>query len=161
MQAVVQLRGEVNQNRGVTDTLEMLNLGRVNHATLVPETDTYRGMITKVNDWVAYGEPSAETVALVLRRRGEPAEGDASSERASGPVDDEWVADETDYDDVETLAEALLDEETTLREQGLSPTIRLHPPRGGHDGVKHPVKEGGQLGKHDPDGIDDLLEAMR
>ena len=151
--AIVQLRGEVNQSQAVEDTLEMLNLGRVNHATLVPETPEYRGMITKVNDWVAFGEPSAEVVATLVARRGEPAEGSAE-------IDDEWVAENTDYDDVEALATALVDEETTLKEQGLSPTLRLHPPRGGHDGIKHPVKEGGQLGDHD-DGIDELLEAMR
>ena len=152
-QAIVQLRGEVNQSQAVRDTLEMLNLGQVNHATLVPETPEYRGMITKVNDWVAFGEPSVEVVAELLGRRGEPIEGSAE-------IDDEWVAENTDYDDVEALATALVDEETTLQKQGLSPTLRLHPPRGGHDGIKHPVKEGGELGDHD-DGIDELLEAMR
>jgi len=154
MRALVQLRGEVNQAGAVEDTLEMLNLGRVNHATFVPETDAYAGMVTKVNDWVAHGEPSAETVATVLRRRGEPAEGDAD-------LTDEYVAEHTDYDDADALAEALVAEETTLQEQGLSPTLRLHPPRGGHGGIKHPTREGGQLGKHDTAGIDDLLEAMR
>ncbi len=65
-------------------------------------------------------------------------------------MDDEWVAEHTDYDDISGLAFALLSEETTLREQGLSPTLRLHPPRGGHDGVKHPVKEGGSSGNTTP-----------
>ena len=51
--------------------------------------------------------------------------------------------------------------ESILREAGLSPTLRLHPPRGGHDGVKHPVIEGGELGRHSTDDIDSLLEAMR
>ena len=37
MKAVVQVRGEVNMNGDIRDTLDMLNLGRVNHATLVPE----------------------------------------------------------------------------------------------------------------------------
>ncbi|SNR48117.1 50S ribosomal protein L30 [Halorubrum vacuolatum] len=154
MQAIVQLRGEVNVNYEVTDTLDMLNIGRVNHATLVPETDSYRGMITKVNDLVAFGEPSAETVALLISRRGEPLEGAAD-------IDDEWVSEHTDYDDVDALAAALVDEETTLREQGLSPTLRLHAPRGGHDGIKHPVVEGGELGRHTTEEIDALLEAMR
>jgi large subunit ribosomal protein L30 len=154
MKALVQLRGEVDMSQSVRDTMSMLNLGRVNHATLVPETDAYVGMITKVNDFVAHGEPSAETVALLLERRADPAEGDAD-------VDDEWVAANTDYDDVASLAEALVAEETTLQAQGLSPTIRLHPPRGGHDGIKQPVTTGGQLGVHESDSIDDLLEAMR
>ena len=154
MQAIVQLRGDVNLDHGVEDTLDMLNVGRVNHATFVPETDSYRGMITKVNDVVAFGEPSVEAVARTIALRGEPLEGSAD-------VDDEWIDDNTDYADLEALAEALVDEETTLREQGLSPTLRLHAPRGGHEGIKHPVIEGGELGKHTTEEIDSLLEAMR
>ena len=154
MKAIVQLRGEVNQSGAVRDTLGMLNLHRVNHATLIPETDTYDGMVTKVNDWVAHGEPSVETVELLLETRAEPAEGDAD-------IDDEWVAEHTGYESVAALAEALLSEETTLKAEGLAPTLRLHPPRGGHDGIKHSAKEGGQLGKHTTEEIDTLLEAMR
>jgi large subunit ribosomal protein L30 len=154
MKALVQIRGEVNISGDVQDTLNMLNLHAVNQCTLVPETDTYRGMITKVNDYVAHGEPSADVVATLIRRRGEP-------ETGSADVDDEWVADNTDYADVDALAAALIDEETTLREQGLAPSIRLHPPRGGHDGVKHPTVESGQLGQHSTEEIDRLLEAMR
>jgi len=154
MKALVQLRGEVNQSEAVEDTLSMLNLGRVNHATLVPDTEAYRGMVTKVNDWVAHGEPSEDVVATLLGQRAEPAEGDAD-------VDDEWVDEHTGYDDVDALAAALVAEETTLQEAGLSPALRLHPPRGGHDGIKHPTIEGGQLGKHGTEEIDALLEAMR
>jgi len=154
MQAIVQLRGDVNLDYGVEDTLDMLNVGRVNHATFVPETDSYRGMITKVNDVIAFGEPSVESVARTIARRGEPLE-------TSGDIDDEWIDDNTDYSDIEALAEALVDEETTLRKQGLSPTLRLHAPRGGHEGIKHPVIEGGQLGEHTTEEIDGLLEAMR
>jgi large subunit ribosomal protein L30 len=154
MKALVQLRGEVNINGDTRDTLDMLNLGRVNHATLVPEEPAYEGMIAKVNDYVAHGEPSQETVELLIERRGEPKEGEAD-------IDDEWVADNTDYDSVSALAEALVDEETTLQDAGLSPTLRLHPPRGGHDGVKQPVSTGGQLGVHDTEDLDSLLEAMR
>jgi len=154
MRALVQLRGEVNQGQGVRDTLEMLNLHRVNHATLIPETETYDGMVSKVNDWVAHGEPSTEVIETLVRRRAEPAEGD-------GEIDDDWVAEHTDYDDVAALAEALMNEETKLQDEGLSPTLRLHPPRGGHDGIKHPIKEGGVLGKQSTEEIDTLLEAMR
>jgi large subunit ribosomal protein L30 len=154
MKAVVQLRGEVDMTGETQDTLEMLNIHRVNHCALVPDTDAYRGMITKVNDYTAYGEPSQEVLETLIQKRGEPLEG-------SEEIDDEWVGDETDYDDVSDLATALLNDETTLREQGLAPVLRLHPPRGGHDGLKHPTMEGGQLGKHDTEQIDALLEAMR
>ena len=154
MQAIVQLRGEVNMSQDVRDTLTMLNINRVNHATFVPETDTYRGMITKVNDYVAHGTPSVDVVETLIRTRAEPEEGSAD-------VTDEWVSENTDFEDIESLAQAVYDEETTLREQGLSPVLRLHPARGGHRGQKHVTKEGGQLGKHETEQIDELLEAMR
>ncbi len=154
MRALVQIRGDVNMDTDIHDTLKMLNIHHVNHCTFVPDTDAYNGMVSKVNDFVAFGEPSQETVELLLESRAEPAEGDAD-------VDDEWVDENTEYDDIAGLAWALISEETTLQEQGLSPTLRLHPPRGGHDGIKHPTKEGGELGRHDTEGIDTLLEAMR
>ncbi len=160
-QTVVQLRGEVNLDQDVCDTLEMLNLSRVNHATVVPETDTYRGMITKVNDVVAFGEPSVETLATLLRRRGAPTTADEDGTQDEVGIDDEWVGWNTNYDSVEDLAEALIAEETTLKDANLAPTLRLHPPRGGHDGIKHPVTEGGELRKHSTDEMDALLEAMR
>ncbi|AHG04477.1 50S ribosomal protein L30 [Halobacterium sp. DL1] len=154
MRAVVQVRGDVNMSGDVVDTLEMLNIHSVNHCALVPETETYDGMVAKVNDFVAFGEPSHDVLASLLSRRGEPLEGSADT-------DDEWVAENTDYDDVDDLARALLDEETTLREAGFAPALRLHPPRGGHDGIKQPVSDGGQLGKHTTEEIDDLLTDMR
>jgi large subunit ribosomal protein L30 len=154
MQAVVQVRGDVNMSQDVHDTLQMLNIHSVNHCALVPETDTYSGMVAKVNDYVAFGEPSADVLATLIDARAEPAEGSAD-------VDDEWVAEHTEYDDVTDLADALLDEETTLAEAGLAPVLRLHPPRGGHEGIKNPVSDGGQLGKHTTEEIDSLLTEMR
>lgn len=154
MQAVIQLRGDIDMSQDVQDTLSMLHLHKQNHCTLVPETESYRGMIHKVHDQVAYGEPSVETLALLLRRRADPESGE-------GDIDDAWVAENTDYADLDALAAALHDEETTLQEQGLSPVLRLHPPRGGHAGIKQQATEGGQIGNHTTEQIDALLEAMR
>ncbi|AKH98245.1 50S ribosomal protein L30 [Halanaeroarchaeum sulfurireducens] len=155
MQAVVQLRGEVDMSAAVEDTLDMLNIHGVNHCALIPERDTYRGMITKVVDYVAVGEPSEDVLVTLLEGRAEPKAG------RSADVDEEWVAENTDYDDFAALADALLNEETTLDEQGLSPTLRLHPPRGGHEGIKQPATTSGQLGTHTTEEIDELLTAMR
>ncbi len=155
MKAIVQVRGEVNRNQDIQDTLSMLNIHSVNHCTLVPETDAYEGMISKVNDYVAVGEPDVDVLETLLAKRAEPLEGKQAD------VDEEWLEENTEYDDFGALADALLDEETTLRDVGLSPTLRLHPPRGGHDGIKKPTLEGGQLGKHTTEQINDLLESMR
>ncbi len=72
MKAIVQLRGEVNITSRIRDTLKMLNLHHVNHCTLIPETDSYRGMIIKVHDYVAYGKPSLPILEKIISRRAEP-----------------------------------------------------------------------------------------
>ncbi len=129
MKAVVQIRGEVNMNQDVRDTLSMLNIHNVNHCTLVPETDTYRGMVTKVNDYVAYGEPERG------RRRDAPVEARASRSKARTTVDDEWVAENTDYDDIAALAEALVDEETHAPRAG--PLAGAPPPPAARRSRRH------------------------
>ena len=111
-------------------------------------------MITKVHDYVAYGEPSLSVLEKIISRRAEPLKGAAT-------IDDAWISNNTEYDSLAHLTQALISEETTLRSQGLSPVLRLHPPRGGHRGIKHPTKEGGQLGKHTTEEIDQLLNSMR
>jgi large subunit ribosomal protein L30 len=148
---IVRVRGDADTPSDVDDTLDMLNLGQVNAFTVVPEDDTYTGMVQKVNDYVAYGQPDAATVAVLLENRGETVEG--------GEVDDAFASDRG-YDGVAELAEAVVEGETTLREEGVDPTVRLHPPRKGHDGIKQSYKQGGVLGNHGDD-IDELLRRMR
>ncbi|WP_293027639.1 uL30 family ribosomal protein, partial [Natronococcus sp.] len=92
MRAVVQVRGEVNRKTDIQDTLEMLNIHSVNHCALVPETDTYDGMVAKVNDYVAIGEPDQDVLETVLAKRAEPLEG------RQADVDEEWLAENTEYD---------------------------------------------------------------
>jgi len=148
---IVRIRGDADTPGDVGDTFDMLNLSQTNAFTVVPDEDTYRGMVQKVNDYVAYGEPDVATVALLLEERGETLE--------DGDVDEEFAA-EQGYDSVKDLAEAVVSGETTLRDAGVDPTLRLHPPRKGHDGIKHSYKQGGVLGNHG-DSIDELLRRMR
>jgi large subunit ribosomal protein L30 len=148
---IVRIRGGADTPGDVEDTLDMLNIGQVNAFTVVAEDDTYTGMVQKVNDYVAYGQPDASTLATLLENRGETLEG--------GDVDDAYASGRG-YEDVAGLAEAVVDGETTLREEGVNPTVRLHPPRKGHDGIKQSYKQGGVLGNHG-DGIDELLRRMR
>jgi large subunit ribosomal protein L30 len=150
--AVVRLRGEADLPGDVEDTLDMLNLPSVNSFTVVPDEPSYTGMLQKVHDVVAYGEADAATVATLLRRRATTDDGE--------DVTDDLVDDRTDYEDIDALAAALVAGETTLRDAGIAPAIGLHPPRGGHGGIKATVQQGGVVGDHGDD-IDDLLGRMR
>ncbi|MFB6282386.1 MAG: 50S ribosomal protein L30 [Halobacteria archaeon] len=150
--AIVQVRSTVDMDTEIEDTLEMLNLGGVNNLTVIPEEPSYTGMVKKVNDYVAFGEPDSDTLELVLGRRGETLEEEELTE--------EYVEEETEYGSISELAEAVLSGETTLKEAGVSPTVRLHPPRKGHGGAKTPKTEGGVLGNHEEE-IDELIKSMR
>ena len=52
---VIRARSDRGVTKKIRDTMTMLNLTRVNHAVLVPKTDSYDGMLQKVKDYVTWG----------------------------------------------------------------------------------------------------------
>jgi len=151
MYAVIRLRGGVNTKPDIKDTLSMLHLDRINHCVVVREDEHYRGMIQVVKDFVAWGQVDADLVAMLLEKRG----------RLSGNrrLSDSVVSQVTPYRSIKELAAAVTSGAASLRDYGIKPVFRLHPPRKGHDGIKKSVKEGGELGYHDT--IADLIVKMR
>lgn len=151
MYAVVRIRGRTGIKKNIADTLDMLNLTRISHAVVIPETPDYKGMLQKAKDYITWGEISEETMKKLVEERG----------RLTGNrrVTDEYVKENTDYDTVDDLAVAILNGETTLKENGLKPIFRLNPPRKGYKGTKKPYTEGGSLG-YRSENINDLVERM-
>jgi len=151
MYAIVRLRGGVNTRQEIKDTLSMLHLDRINHCVVVREDEHYRGMIQKVKDFVAWGKIDADCLEMLLERRG----------RLSGNrrLSDVVVRDISSYGSLKELAQATSSGTVNLKEFGIKPVFRLHPPRKGHRGTKKTVKEGGELGYHDS--IQDLITKMR
>jgi large subunit ribosomal protein L30 len=134
--------------------MAMLNLTRVNHAVLLPETASYSGMLHKVKDFVTWGEVDAGTISTLLAERGRMI-GDK-------PVTDTAVKSGSDYSTIGALAKAIASGEATLRAvEGLKPVLRLHPPRGakGWGGIKRAYSVGGALGFRGKD-IESLASRM-
>lgn len=153
MYALVRVRGNVNVRGNIQDTLKMLRLHKVNHCVLLADNPHNAGMIQKVKDFVAYGVINADTLAEILANRGR-LEGDVR-------LTDEYVAENTSYDSIKSLAQAVCDGNATLKDvPKLKPVFRLHPPRKGHAGIKRTVQQGGALGNHGED-INKLLKKMR
>ncbi|MDI6888283.1 MAG: 50S ribosomal protein L30 [Methanocellales archaeon] len=153
MYAVIRLRGSVNLSPEVRDTLKMLRLNRANHCTIVDETPNYKGMIQKVKDHVAWGRINADSLALILRKRGE-LEGGA-------PLADEYVKENTKYKSIEEFAKAVCEKKVSLKDvPKLKPVFRLHPPRKGHRGIKKTFQQGGALGFYGEE-INALIKQMR
>jgi large subunit ribosomal protein L30 len=150
--AVIRIRGTVNVRGDIKDTLKMLRLTRANHCVVVPETDSYKGMLQKVKDYVTWGEIDAETMARLLYLRGKLVGGN--------PISESFVREKTDYDSIEDLAKAIVSNEVSMNSiDGLKPVFRLHPPIGGFKKIRRAYSDGGCLGYRGKD-INLLLERM-
>ncbi|MFL2978493.1 MAG: uL30 family ribosomal protein [Candidatus Thalassarchaeaceae archaeon] len=55
---VIRARSDRGVERSIRETMGHLNLTRVNHAVIIPENDTYAGMLQKVKDYVTWGQVS-------------------------------------------------------------------------------------------------------
>jgi len=150
MLAAVRVRGRTGIKGGISDTLDMLRLTRINHAVLVPETPSYLGMLRKAKDYITWGEISQETLEELLEKR--------AMLPGREKVTLEYL-EETGYKSLEELAQALLEEKAQLEELGLKPVFRLHPPRKGYKDIKKAFNEGGTLGYRGED-INHLLKRM-
>ena len=138
---VIRARSDRGVTKKIRDTMLMLNLTRVNHATLIPDTVTYSGMLQKSKDYITWGEVDADTIETLLKERGRMV-GDK-------PVDDDTIKASSDYKTVAAFAKAIAAGDATMKDvDGLKPIFRLHPPRGskGWGGIKRAFTIGGALG---------------
>lgn len=148
---VIRVRGTTGVIQGIADTLDMLRLTRISHATLVEENPSYEGMLQKAKDYVTWGEIDSELLAAIITKRG----------RISGneKVTDEFVAENSDYNNISELAEALINGEVKLADVNIKPVFRLHPPRKGYEDIRLSFREGGSLGYRGEE-IKDLTKRM-
>ncbi|MBI88311.1 MAG: 50S ribosomal protein L30 [Euryarchaeota archaeon] len=151
---VIRVRSDRGVTKKIRDTMGMLNLTRVNHAVLVPETPPYQGMLHKAKDYVTWGEVDAETIATLIKERGRMV-GDK-------PVTDSEVKSNSEHSSIKSLSNSIASGDSTTKEvDGMKPVFRLHPPRGskGWGGIKRPYSVGGALGFRG-DGIGELAARM-
>jgi large subunit ribosomal protein L30 len=150
--AVLRLRGKGDLRHEVKDTLRMLHLTRQNHCSIVPEDETFRGMLRLVKDHVTWGEIEPEVLAKLLLRRGRQV-GDK-------PIDDAFVKGHSKFKSIWDLSQAIAKGEARLLEvRDLRPVVRLPPPRKGYRGIKRGYNDGGDLGYRGK-AINELLQRM-
>ncbi len=149
---VIRVVGTVSVPRDIKETMRLMGLNRVNHAVIVPETDSYKGMLYKIKDFCTFGKADAETIAALLRERGMIA-GDVA-------LTDDYVKEKTEFATIDDLAKAVAADEYKLKDvEGLKHVNRLHPPIGGYEGNKRSVQNGGALGDR-KEKINDLVKRM-
>jgi large subunit ribosomal protein L30 len=147
---VVRVRGTIHAREEVDQTLRLLHLTRPNHATILPEAPSFRGMIHRVQGYVTWGEAEPETVDLLLKERGRTVEGTAVTPESVTAL----PGSKTLPDVARAVAEGGLSNVT-----GLRPLFRLHAPKGGWRSTKKPYSLGGALGYRGR-AINDLVRRM-
>ena len=151
---VVRARSNIKVEHSIRETMDMLNLTRVNHAVIIPENAQYRGMLQKAKDYITWGDADAELVEKMLSGRG----------RLIGdkPISDADVKEGTEFSNIKEFANAIAADEASVKDMPeLKRVFRLHPPRGpkGWGGLKRTYVVGGALGPRGED-ITALVERM-
>jgi large subunit ribosomal protein L30 len=134
---VVRVRGTIHARHDITETLGFLHLTRPNHATVVPELPSMRGMLTAVQGYVTWGEAEPETVELLLKERGETLSGQRLTPESMGDLPAKQ--------DLGQITRAVA-EKGLPSAAGLKPLFRLRAPKGGWRSTKKPYALGGALG---------------
>ena len=148
----IRVRGTVSASMQARETLQMLHLIRNNYGVLVDNRPSFLGMIVSAQDYATYGEPSKESVALLMKERGRLA-GDKK-------LTDEY-AKKIGHKSLEELAEAVFSCRVEYwKLPSVEPFFRLHPPTKGFKGkIKRGYGSGGELG-YRGDKINELLKRM-
>lgn len=150
MFAVIRVRGHSKIKRNALETLEQLQLRRVNHMVLMQENETTKRMLQSVKDYVTWGEVTPDGMKKLL----------LSTARFEGnrAVGEQQLADQF-KSDAAAVAETLLSGKSNLSDFNIKRVMRLHPPRKGWEAIKKSYRAGGSLGYRGQD-INSLIERM-
>ena len=151
--AVIRIHGKTSLKKGIKDTMNMLRLYKKHTCVLVPNTKDNIGMITKIKEYVTWGEVSEPTLKKLLEKRGRLA-----------------LKESLTHDYVKAQLKITLDdfakELFTLKKAikdlpGLKTFFKLSPPRGGFErgGIKTQFASGGAVG-YRKEKINELVERM-
>lgn len=148
----IRIRGQINASRRIEDTLQMLRIDRNNYASLLDDRPDYKGMLQKAKDYITWGEPSEDTIKLILQKRAEVPGGKKLNENKVKKLG---------FESIEALAKALYNCEININKiEGLKPFFRMHPPKKGFKrSVKKPYNSKGELG-YRGEAINELAKRM-
>ncbi len=149
---VVKIRGTVSAQREVRETLDLLHLAHTNHAILIDSRPAYKGMLQRINSYIAYGEPNKELVTAMITKRGRIA-GDKK-------ITDEYLQ-KSGFKSIDELADAIVNCKAQYSKlPDIEPRFKLHPPSKGYKGsTKKGFKAGGEAG-YRGEAINDLVKRM-
>jgi large subunit ribosomal protein L30 len=149
---VVKVRGTISAQKEARETLQFLHLNHTNHAVIIDSRSSYKGMLQRVNSYITWGEPTKETVVMMLQKRGRQA-GDKK-------LTEEFIQ-KVGYKSIDDLAEAIMACKVQYQKiPDVQPLFKLHPPSKGYKGkTKKGFKAGGEAG-YRGEAINELVQRM-
>jgi len=149
--AVIRVRGECEVNRDVEYTMNIMNLTRVNHCSIIPDNEVTKGMLQKTKDFITWGEVDETVLAEMIRIRGRLA-GDKM-------ITDAYLTENSEFKTIEEMAKGIINGYRMKDIEAVKPLFRLHPPKKGYEGIKRSYRNGGALG-YRGEAINDLIKRM-
>lgn len=138
MIAIIRITGMIGISGKTQETLYRLRLRRKYSLVLMKPSPEKLKLLSKIRNQVAYGDIDEETLAELIRKRGQLIGKDKKI-------------------DVKKVVEQLAHKD--LQDLGLKPFFRLHPPRGGIESKKHFGVGKGVLGDNKKE-INNLIRRM-
>jgi large subunit ribosomal protein L30 len=136
-------------------TLNSLRMKSRYNTVLLRDDPSMRGMLQRIKDHVTWAEARKEDIELLLSNRARTTEGLGLTSK--------FVKKKLELAGVNELVSDLQSGKLTLaklREMGIEPRFRLHPPRGGFPkSSKRPFTDSGELGFR-KEGLHGLLKKM-
>ena len=135
----IRIRGKVDVPPDVKKTLDLLKLRRKNTAVILDDDPSIKGMLKKVENWITWGEIDAETLSLLLEKRGR-----LIGDRKIAPK----YLQKLGFNSFKDLANAILNNKIDIKNlPEFKPFFRLHPPKGGFKkSIKKTIGSNGELG---------------
>ncbi|MEM0272024.1 MAG: 50S ribosomal protein L30 [Thermoprotei archaeon] len=149
---IVRIRGSVNVSKEDQETLSRLCLNKRNSLSIFYDTPDIRGMLKKVEKYIAWGELDGATLAMLLEKRGKMrgrVKLDSESLRRLGC--------QSHIDLADAIMQGRLNE---YIKKGLMRSFGMTPPAKGFEGeIQKPFSSGGVFGYWGK-GILSLIERM-
>lgn len=135
---VIRISGQVDIDHDIKEALHRLRIRRKYSAVLVSPTKENLSLIKKLRNHTAFGTINKETLEELIEKRAVPI-------NKKTKIDSKKIIEQLD--------------KKSLKELGIKPFFRLHPPRKGIDSKKHFGVNRGVLGDN-KEKINDLVRRM-
>lgn len=151
--AIIRIHGKKGLRKEVKDTFNMLRLYKKHNCVVASSSDSFKGMIRKIDSYVTWGELNEKALKSLLEKRGKLARKQSLNE--------EYIKDKLKIS-VDDFAKEVFVFKRELKDlPGLKLFFKLSPPKGGFErgGIKEQFARGGSCG-YRKDKINELIIRM-